>query len=338
MKLAVMLPYAEGAMTPAEMGEFAHVADRLGYESIWVPEAWSFDAFVILTSLIPHTDRIGLATGIANIYSRSPAMLAQSAASLDFLSGGRAILGLGTSGPQVIEGWHGVPFSKPLQRTRETIEIVRMILRREKLRYEGKVFNLSMGLKLINHPIRDAIPIGVASLGPRNVELTAELADIWLPTMYSPARAKQTFGPAVDAGLAKRSPDLGPLDVAPQVTVCITDTPDPARTMVKFGLALYIGGMGSREQNFYNRIVRQYGFEDAAEEIQNLYLDRKRQEAVAAVPDALVDELSVIGPAGYVKDRFAEYAEAGATTLMLSLVAPDQAGRLTMLEELIALA
>lgn len=337
MKLAVALPYAEGAMTPAEAAEFVSRADRLGYESVWVPEAWSFDAFVLLTSLIPHTERIGLATGIANTFSRSPAMLGQSVATLDLLSGGRAILGIGTSGPQVIEGWHGVPFSKPLQRTRETIEIVRTILRREKLTYDGEVFKLGMGLKLINHPLRQSVPIMVASLGPRNVEMTAEIADGWLPTLYSPSRAKKVFGPSLDAGSAKRLPDLGPLEVIPATSVCITDTPEPAQLITKFGLALYIGGMGSKEQNFYNRLVRRYGYEAEADAIQELYLARRRDEAVAAVPDALVDELAIIGSAALVKDRLAEFAESGATTLMVSLLAGDHASRLDMLEELVSL-
>ncbi len=337
MKLAVALPYAEGAMSRDDVAEFVSAADRLGYESVWVPEAWSFDAFVLLTSLIPHTERIGLATGIANIYSRTPAMLGQSIATLDALSGGRAILGLGTSGPQVIEGWHGVPFSKPLRRTRETIEIVRTILRREKLRYDGELFKLGMGLKLINHPIRSDVPIAVASLGPRNVEMTAELADGWLPALYSPSRAKEIFGPSLDAGRAKRSPDLGPLEVIPATGVCITDAPEPARLITKFGLALYIGGMGSREQNFYNRLVRRYGYDAAAETIQELYLARRRDEAVAAVPDALVDEVAIIGPAAYVKDRLAEFAESGATTMLVSVLAGDNAGRIAMLEELISL-
>lgn len=337
MKLDVALPYAEGAMSPDEIVEFVSAADRLGYSSVWVPEAWSFDAFVVLTSLIPHTERIGLATGIANIYSRTPAMLGQSVATLDTLSGGRAVLGLGTSGPQVIEGWHGVPFAKPLQRTRETIEIVRTILRREPLRYEGEVFKLGMGLKLINHPLRSTVPIAVASLGPRNVEMTAELADGWLPTMYSPGRAKEVFGPSLDAGRVNRSPDLGPLEVIPTTAVCITDTPEPARLITKFGLALYIGGMGSKEQNFYNRLVRRYGYEQEADAIQELYLARRRDEAVAAVPDTLVEELAIIGTAAYAKDRLAEFAESGATSLMVSIVAGDHAGRMSMLEELISL-
>jgi F420-dependent oxidoreductase-like protein len=334
MELAVTLPYAEGAMTPQDVEEFVRAADELGYHSIWMAEAWSFDAFMVLTSLIPHTQRIGLGTSIVNVYSRTPALIAQSVATLDALSGGRAILGLGTSGPQVIEGWHGVPYDRPLPRTRETIEIVRMILRRERLNYDGEVYKLGMGLKLINHPVRSEVPIVVASLGPKNVALTAELADGWMPTLYAPHKAKEVFGPSLDEGRARRSPDLKPLQVMASTTVAITDNPEPARTIAKHGLALYIGGMGSREQNFYNRLVQRYGYADEARTIQDLYLAKKRDEAVAAVPDALVEEVSAIGPAGQVKEKLAEYAAADVDVLLLQLLAFDQKSRLEMLESL----
>src|SRR3954454_6372626 len=184
MKLAISLPYAEGAMTRAQIEDVVRAADTLGYSSVWIPEAWTFDAFMILTSLAAVTERIELATGIVNIYSRTPALIAQATATLDALSGGRAILGIGASGPQVIKGWHGLDYDRPLQRTREVIDVVRMILRREPLSYDGEVFQLGGRLKLINHPIRPAVPIVVAALGPKNVELTAELADAWLPTLF----------------------------------------------------------------------------------------------------------------------------------------------------------
>jgi F420-dependent oxidoreductase-like protein len=334
MQLAVTLPYAEGAMSADEVAEFARAADELGYHSIWMAEAWSFDAFMVLTSLVPHTQRIGLGTSIVNVYSRTPALIAQSVATLDMLSGGRAILGLGTSGPQVIEGWHGVPYDRPLRRTRETIEIVRTILRRERLNYEGEVFRLGMGLKLINHPVRPAVPIVVASLGPKNVELTAEMADGWMPTLYAPSKAKEVFGPSLQAGASRRSPDLQPLQVIASTTVAITDTPDPARAIAKHALALYIGGMGSKEQNFYNRLVQRYGYVDEARTIQDLYLSGKREDAVAAVPDALVDDVSAIGPAGHVKEKLAEYAAADVDVLMVALLAFDQKSRLELLETL----
>ena len=334
MELAVTIPYAEGAMSSDEVAELAHAADELGFHSIWVAEAWSFDAFMVLTSLVPHTTRIGLGTSIVNVYSRTPALIGQSVATLDALSGGRAILGLGASGPQVIEGWHGMPYAKPVQRTRETVEIVRTILRRDRLTYAGEIFQLERGLKLINHPVRSEVPMVIASLGPKNVELTAEIADGWMPTLYSPSKGPETFRAALDAGRAKRSPDLEPLQVIASAAVAITDEPELARTMVKHMLALYLGGMGSREQNFYNHLVQRYGWVDEATAVQDLYLAGKREEAAAAVPDALVDDLAAIGPAGHVKDKLAEFAEAGVDVLMLSLLAFDQPGRLALLEAL----
>jgi len=334
VELAVTLPYAEGAMSPADVVEFAHAADELGYHSIWMAEAWSLDAFMILTSLVPHTSRIGLGTSIVNVYSRTPALIGQSIATLDALSGGRAILGLGASGPQVIEGWHGIPYRKPLQRTRETIDIVRTILRRDRLVYQGEIFQLGMGLKLINHPVRADVPIVVASLGPKNVELTAEIADGWMPTLYSPTKGPEVFRPALEAGRAKRSPDLGPLTVYGSAAVAIGDDPAMARGMVRQMLALYLGGMGSRDANFYNHLVQRYGFVDEAIAVQDLYLAGKRDEAVAAVPDALIDDLAAIGDAGAVKDKLAAFAAAGVDVLMVSLVASDQASRMALLEEL----
>lgn len=338
MQLAVSLPYAEGAMSEDEVVEFVRRADELGYHSVWVAEAWSFDAFQILATLIESTERIGLATGIANVYSRTPALLGQSIATLDRLSGGRAILGLGTSGPQVVEGWHGVPFDRPIKRQREAIEIIRTILRRDKLVYEGEIYKLDMGLKLINHPLRADVPIYLASLGPKNVELTAELADGWLPTLFSPEQAADVWGPALEAGNAKRSADLGDLTVMPAVTAAVTDDPATAKGIAKFAMALYIGGMGSREQNFYNRLFRRYGYVDEAKTVQDLYLDRKREEAMGAVTDEMVDEVSAIGDAAYVKDRFAAFEEAGATVLNLALLALDQESRLAQLEALAGIA
>jgi F420-dependent oxidoreductase-like protein len=340
VELAVTLPYGEGAMSADEVAEFARAADDLGYHSIWVAEAWSFDAFMVLTSLIPHTSRIGLGTSIVNVYSRTPSLIGQSVATLDALSGGRAILGLGASGPQVVEGWHGMAYRKPLQRTRETIEIVRTILRRDKLVHHGEVFHLDMGLKLINHPVRSAVPIAVASLGPKNVELTAELADAWMPTLYSPARAKEVFGPSLDAGAAKRDAGLAPLQVIAPTTVAVVEDAGiaaMAKQLLKGALALYIGGMGSKEQNFYNDLVRRYGYEDEARTIQDLYLERKRDEAAAAVPDELVDELAAVGPAGHVADRLGEFAASGVDVLMVNLLAMDQPTRLQQLEALPAL-
>ena len=211
----------------------------------------------------------------------------------------------------MVEGWHGVPFDRPLQRQRETIEIVRTILRREKLVYDGDVYHLDMGLKLINHPVRSEVPIVLASLGPKNVEMTAELADGWLPVLFSPEKAGAAFGDALAAGAARRSNDLAPLQIMPSLPVSVTDTPEMARTFAKHGLALYLGGMGSRDQNFYNRLFRRYGYEDEARHVQDLYLSRDRNGAAAAVTDAMVDEVSAIGDAEYVADRFRAVREGG---------------------------
>jgi F420-dependent oxidoreductase-like protein len=337
MKLGVILPYGEGEMSRDEVKEFVTAADRLGYDTVWVAEAWSFDAFMLLASLAESTEQIKLGTSIVNIYSRTPALIGQSAATLDALSNGRTVLGIGASGPQVIEGWHGVPYTKPLQRTRETIEIVRTILRRERLVYEGEVFNLDMGLKLINHPVRSEVPIYLASLGPRNVELTAELADGWIPVLWSPTRAKEVFGESLDAGFAKRSPDLAPLAITPSVSVAVTDTPQAAMTITKFGLAFYIGGMGSRERNFYNQLVQRYGWVDEAIEIQDLFLGGDKGAAAQRVTDEMVDEFNIIGPRAKVAEKFAQYAEAGCDGLLLNLVAMNQRQRMDALETVIGL-
>lgn len=334
MQLAVALPYAEGSMSSEEVVEFVRAADRLGFHSVWVAEAWSFDAFMLLTSLVDHTERIGLATGIVNVYSRTPTLLAQSAATLDALSHGRTILGIGTSGPQVIEGWHGMPFDKPVARTRETIEIVRMVLRREKAIYEGEVFRLTKGLRLINHPVRDAVPIVVASLGPRNVEMTAELADGWMPVFFSPSKSRAVYAETLERGRGKRAESLGPLDVMPSVAVCITDEPEGPRQFAKHFFALYIGGMGSRDRNFYNTLFRRYGYESEAREIQDLYLAKRKDEAAARVTDQMVDEVSAIGPVSHVAERLQAFAEAGATVPVLQVMGFDQAHRLQMLEQL----
>ncbi|HWC33605.1 MAG TPA: LLM class F420-dependent oxidoreductase [Mycobacteriales bacterium] len=338
MKLALTLPYAEGVLTREQVNDVVRAADRLGYDSLWVAEAWSFDAFMVLTSLIPETENIKLATGIVNVYSRTPSLIAQAAATLDAFSGGRAILGLGASGPQVIQGWHGLDYAQPLQRTREVIDIVRMIMRREKLQYEGEIFNLQGRLKLINHPVRSEIPIAVASLGPKNVAMTAEVADGWLPTLYSPAKAAEVFGPALDEGRSRRSADLGPLEVIAPAAVAIGEDTSAARNVARAGMALYIGGMGSRKQNFYNQLFQRYGYEAEAAEIQELYLTGKQPEAIGRVTDEMIDEVSLIGPAGQVKERLAQFAEAGVDTLLVQIADPDPANMVSTLEQLAAIA
>ena len=337
LKVGVALPYGEGEMTRAEVLEFVKAADALGYDTVWVAEAWGFDAITILASFAEQTERIQLGSSILNVYSRTPSLIGQTVATLDALSGGRAVLGLGASGPQVVEGWHGVPYTKPLQRTRETIEIVRTILRRERLVHDGDVFSLDMGLKLINHPVRDAVPIYLASLGPKNVELTAEVADGWLPVLFSPYRWKEVFGEALDAGGARRDPALGDLRITPSISVGITDAPQAAATIARFGLAFYIGGMGSRDVNFYNQLVQRYGYVDEAREIQDLFLGGDKGAAAARVTDAMVDEFTCIGPAGAVAEKLAAFRDAGCAGLLVNVVAMSQRQRLQQLEQIIDL-
>lgn len=331
MKLAVALPYTD---TPwPEVVEYVQVAEKLGYEAVFVAEAYSYDAVSIMAALAMKTERIKIAAGILNVYSRSPALIAQSAGALDMLSNGRFILGLGTSGPQVVQGWHGIPFEKPLQRTREVIEIVRMALRRERLTYDGETIKLDMGLKLINHPVRDAVPIIIAALGPRNLEMTGEIADGWMPTLFAPNHM-DIFKPHLEAGLAKSGRAWESLEITPAVITGVYDDVDTIRQMVKPYIALYVGGMGSRERNFYNQLVQRYGYVEEARQIQDLYLARDKPGAAALVPDALVDETSAVGPLGRVKEKLAELEAVGVTMPVLGIMAFDQETRLKTLEAL----
>jgi len=330
LKLGLELPYTEMGDRDALIALSRH-AEALGYDAIWCSELYSFDAFTTLTQIACATETIRLGTNIANIYARTPAMLAGTAASLDQLSGGRFILGIGVSGPQVIEGWHGVPYDRPIARTRETIEIVRRVLSGDKLIHEGTVFNVTKGLRLLNKPLRPDLPVYVASLGPKNVELTAEMADGWLPTFFSPAHAKETFGAALDAGLAKRSPALGPLEVAPFVPSYAGDLAT-GRDILRFVVGFYVGGMGSREQNFYNTLVRRYGFVEEAERIQDLFLGGDKGAAIAAVPDEMVDAVSLVGDEDRIRDGLAAFEAAGATALVVGALAPDPEGRMRTLE------
>jgi F420-dependent oxidoreductase-like protein len=332
MKLGVELPYTEMHDRAATLA-LAREAEAIGYDSLWVSELYSFDAFTTLTQIACGTDRIKLGTNIANIYARSPAMLASTAASLDQLSDGRLILGIGVSGPQVIEGWHGVPYDKPLRRTRETIDIVRRVLSGDRLVYEGEVFRVTQGLRLINKPLRPDLPIFVASLGPKNVEMTAELADGWLPTFFSPAHAPEVFGPALAAGRSRRSPALGPLEVAPFVPALAGDVA-VARDVLRWVIGFYVGGMGSREKNFYNALVRRYGFVEEAERIQDLFLSGDKAAAIAAVPDELVDAVSLAGDESRLRDGLAAFEDAGVTAMVVGPMAPDAEGRRATLEAL----
>jgi F420-dependent oxidoreductase-like protein len=313
-----------------------------------VPEAYSFDAVSQLGFLAARTSTITLASGILQLYTRTPSLTAMTAAGLDFVSDGRFELGIGASGPQVIEGFHGVPYDAPLGRTRELVDICRMVWRREPVvhngrRYriplpEGEGTGLGKPLKLINHPVRERIPITIASLGLKSVEQTAEIADGWLPMFFHPERAAGVWGDALAAGAAKRAPELAPLDIFASPALAITDHPEQVLPLVKPQLALYIGGMGARGKNFYNELVSSYGFEAEAARIQDLYLEGRKDEAIAAVPDELVSAISLIGPAGHVAERVAAFAEAGVTTLAVTPLARTSAERIALMAGLRSIA
>jgi len=309
-------------------------AERLGFHSVWAAEAYGSDAVTPLAFVAARTERIHLGSAIMQMPARTPAMTAMTATTLDQLSGGRFLLGIGASGPQVIEGWHGVAYGKPLGRAREYVAIVRAIWQREKpLEHTGEHYQipyagpdatgLGKPLKSILHGRAD-IPIYLAAIGPKNVALAAEIADGWLPVFFSPERMRM-YRPSLDAGLAQSGgkKSLATFDIAPTVRIALGDDVAACRTLMKPQLALYIGGMGARGKNFYNDLARRYGYEAAAERIQDLYLSGKKAEAVAAVPDALVDEVALCGPRERLRDRLAAYKEAGVTTLICGTSQPE---------------
>ena len=298
-------------------------AEELGYDSVWTAEAYGSDAATILAWLAGQTSKIKLGSAVFQIPGRSAGMTAMTAATIDQLSGGRMILGLGTSGPQVSEGWHGQRFGKQLLRTREYFDVVRMALRRERVVYDGETLKLPLPdgpgkpLKLTIAPVQEQIPIYLAAIGPKNTTLAGEIADGWLPTFFSPEHVG-LFRPRLEDGAARAGRSLDGFDIAPSVSAHISDDIEAARNFMRPALALYVGGMGSRKQNFYNSLVCEYGFEEAAAKIQDLYLDGKREEAMAAVPDELIDLVSLVGPKDRVADRLAAYRDAGVGSLLLS--------------------
>jgi F420-dependent oxidoreductase-like protein len=331
MRISTQLNYAGDVRSAADQ---AAQLERAGLDLVWVAEAYGFDAVSMLGYLAARTTTVELGSGILPIYSRTPTLLAQTAAGLDHVSGGRFVLGLGASGPQVIEGWHGVPYADPVGRTREIVDICRRVWRREVVTNDGAYpiplpagqgTGLGKPLKLITHPQRERIPIWVASLGPKNVEMTAEVADGWLPILFVPERADRVWGEALRRGAARRDPSLGPLEVAAGGMVAIGEDVQGVRDLARPMVALYVGGMGARGRNFYNDLARRYGFEREAQLIQDLYLDGKKKDAAEAVPDELLEGISLVGPAGYVKERIAAYKEAGVTMLNLTPVGSDPA-------------
>ncbi|HKP12162.1 MAG TPA: LLM class F420-dependent oxidoreductase [Blastocatellia bacterium] len=318
---------------PADNLQLAQEAERLGYDSLWTAEAYGSDAVTPLVWLAAQTSRIRVGTAIMQMPARTPAMTAMTAATIDLLTGGRFLLGIGASGPQVVEGWHGVVYGKLLTRTREYVEIVRTILKREQpLEHHGEYYDipvqggtgLGKPLKLIVHPLRSDIPIYLAAIGPKNVALAAEIADGWLPVFFSPKRMN-VFRPSLDEGFGRRTDGktLDEFDIAPTVSIVLGDDVKACREQVKPHLALYIGGMGARGKNFYNDLARRYGYEDAAARIQDLYLSGKRGEAMAAVPDELVDEVALCGPRERIKDQLAMWREAGVKTLICAAASLD---------------
>ena len=326
MKLSMAVAYAGGFQESADQ---VASLEKAGLDIAWVAEAYGFDGPSYMGYLAAKTERVQIGSGILPIYTRTPALLAQTAAGVDALSEGRCILGLGASGPQVIEGFHGVAYDKPLARTREVIEVCRMAWRRERLEYRGKTVTLPLPpeqgtglgkpLKMLTKPVRDRIPIYVAALGAKNVEMTAEIADGWLPIFYIPERAGDVWGEALAKGRANRPADLAPLEVVAGGIVAIGDDVDQDQIfdLARPTAALYIGGMGARGRNFYNDLACRYGFEAEAKEIQDLYLDGKKQEAAAKVPRELLEKTNLVGPASYVRERMAAFRESGVTALSI---------------------
>ncbi len=336
MKLGVNLAYMASGDQLHEQLRIAQAAEEFGYDSVWVAEAYGSDAATPLAYFAAHTERIRLGSAIFQIPGRTPANCAMVSATLDIISEGRFILGIGSSGPQVAEGWHGQPFARQIQRTREYIAIVRKALARERLEYDGEIYQLPLpggpgkALKLMIKPVQERIPIFLAAIGPNNTALAGEVADGWLPYLFSPEYLK-SFTVSLDKGAARSGRTLDDIEISPTVFTAMGDDLDACRAMIKPILALYVGGMGSREKNFYNRVVRSYGFDDAAEEIQDLYLDGKQAEAIAAVPDELVDLTSLVGSRDHVHDRVAAYRDAGVDNLIIAPLAVDEEQRRSLL-------
>ncbi|HYF25637.1 MAG TPA: LLM class F420-dependent oxidoreductase [Baekduia sp.] len=343
MKLGVHIGYWGLGLTAQDQLEVVQEAERLGYDSVWTAEAYGSDAATILGWIAGQTTRIRIGSAIFQMPGRSAAMTAMTAATLDQLSDGRMLLGIGSSGPQVSEGWHGVRFAKQLQRTREYVEVVRMALRRERLEYHGETIDLPLpdgpgkALKLTIAPVQEEMPIYLAAIGPKNTELTGEIADGWLPTLVAPEHLGELRKP-LEAGAARAGRSLDGFDIAPSVQVFVSEDRARARDLARPFLALYVGGMGSREKNFYNAIVRRYGFEDAAHEVQDLYLAGKKDEAAAALPDELIDLVALVGPKDVVRDRLRTYRDAGVGTLGVLPLAFTKDERLEQLRLVAGLA
>lgn len=342
MKLGLYVGYWGMGIGPNEQLQLVQEAERLGYDSVWAAEAYGSDAATVLAWLSAGTRTIKLGSGIFQLPARSAAMTAMTAATIDQLSGGRMVLGIGSSGPQVAEGWHGQRFARQLQRTREYIEVARMALTREPVVYHGQTMELPLPdgpgkpLRLMIKPVQEQIPIYLAAIGPKNTALAGEIADGWIPTFFSPEYVSQ-FRASLEEGASRSGRSLEGFDIAPVVNVLVSEDRELARNVMRPLLALYVGGMGSREQNFYNRLVQRYGFEAAAAEIQELYLEGHKQEAGEAIPAELIDMVSLCGPRDVVRDRLAAYRDAGVGTLLVTPMALTTEERMEQVRAVAAL-
>jgi len=335
MRLGLNIGYW-GLVSGDDNLELVQEAERLGYSVVWAAEAYGNDAATVLTWLAAKTSTIDVGSAIFQIPARSPAMTAMTAATIDTLSEGRFRLGLGVSGPQVSEGWHGGKFDKPLGRTREYIDIIRMAFARERVIYDGEHYQLPLPdgpgkpLKMIIHPVRDWMPIYLAAIGPKNLELAGEKCDGWLAIFYDPDFAADQHA-SVRAGMERAGRGDAAFDVAPTMPVMVGDDLDACAGPVRHYAALYIGGMGSRQQNFYNRLAGRMGYEAEAAAVQDLYLDRKYDEAAAAVPFEFIDRTSLLGPVDRIAERMVTLAESGVTTLNISSYGATQEERIATL-------
>ena len=343
MRLGLYLSYWGVANGPDELAGVAQEAESLGYDSVWTAEAYGSDAATVLAFLAARTSRIKLGSAIFQMPARSPAMTAMTAATIDQLSRGRMLLGIGSSGPQVAEGWHGQRFARQLQRTRDYVSVLRMALARERVDYHGETLELPLPdgpgkpLKLMIEPAQESIPIYLAAIGPKNTALAGEIADGWLPTFFSPEHVAEVRA-LLEEGAARAGRSLEGFDIAPVVNAFLSDDVEEARNAMRPGLALYIGGMGSREQNFYNRLVQRYGFAAEAQHIQDLYLAGEKEEAAAAVPSRLIDMVSLCGPSDAVRARLDAFRAAGVGSLLVAPLAFTPQERSSQLRQIAEIA
>src|SRR4051812_16489932 len=345
MKLGVHIGYWGLGLTSEDQLKIVQEAEKLGYDSVWAAEAYGSDTATVLGWLAGQTSKIRLGSGIFQMPGRSAAMTAMTAATIDQLSDGRMLLGIGSSGPQGAEGWHGQRVARPLQRTRGDVDVVRVALRRGRGVYNGETLTLPLpdgpgkALKLTISPVQEKIPIYIAAIGPKNTTLAAEISDGWLPTLFSPEHVGE-FRPLLEEGFARAGGGKGfeDFDIVPTVTAMVSDDRESARDAMRHYVALYVGGMGSRKQNFYNALVQRYGFEDAAREDQDLYLEGRKDEAAAALPGELIDTVALVGPRDVIRERLAVYRSAGVGTLMISPMAWTFEERVAQLRTIAGLA